>query len=163
MALVRRHGLKIAEDRVYFPIADNEQAFLRNGGAPLLKQLPAEDRGKLLALKPHREGNVALWALHRLDIMRKHRRLLDVQIRPIHLSMTGSLKPDDFEPLHGEPFQAGAETVIGLLRKGVPDPAMQSRFYVAINEPGMIKSRPVLATLTYLADAASAAIKLFDA
>jgi hypothetical protein len=162
MALVRRHGLEIAEQQVYFPIAEDEQALLRNGGAPLLKQLPPGDRGKLLALKPYREGHPALWALHRLDILRKHRRLLYVQIRPIHLSMSGSLKPGDFEPLHGEPFQAGAETVIGLLRKGVPDPAMQSRFYVAISEPGVIKTRPVLATLTYLAEGASGAIKVFD-
>ena len=68
----------------------------------------------------------------------------------------------ELEPLHGEPFQAGAETVLGLLRKGVPGPAMQSRFYVAINEPGTIQRRPVLATLIYLAEAASSAIKLFD-
>ena len=117
----------------------------------------------LLALKPYRGGNPALWALHWLDITRKHRRLLDVQIRPIHLSMSGALKPGDFEPLHGEPFQVGAETVIGLLRKGVPGPAMKSRFYVTISESGVIKTRPVLATLIYLADAATAAIKVFDA
>jgi hypothetical protein len=58
------------------------RVLLKKGGAPLLKQLPAEDRGKLLALKPYREGNLALWALHRLDIMSKHRRLLDVQSAP---------------------------------------------------------------------------------
>jgi hypothetical protein len=162
MALVRRHGLAIPENRVYFPIADSEEAFLKKGGAPLLQQLPTDDRAKLLLLKPYREGNAALWALHHLDIVRKHRRLLDVQIRPIHLSMAGSLKPGDFEPLHGEPFQAGAETVLGLIRKGVPGPAMQSRFYVALNEPGTVKRGPVLATLAHLAEAASLAIKLFD-
>ena len=52
--------------------------------------------------------------------------------------------------------------MLGLLRKGVPGAAMQSRFYVAINEPGTIQRRPVLATLIYLAEAASSAIKLFD-
>jgi hypothetical protein len=162
MTLVRRHGLSIKEDRVYFPIADSKGALLKNGGAPLLQQLPADDRGRLLALNPYREGNPALWALHRLDIVRKHRRLLDVQIRPIHLSMQGALQPGDFEPLHGEPFQAGVETVIGLIRKGVPTPTMQSRFYVAINEPDTIQRRPVSAALIYLAEAASTAIKLFD-
>lgn len=162
MALVRRHALSIEDRRVYFPIADSEEALVKKGGTPLLQQLPEEDRAKLFSLKPYRGGNAALWALHHLDIVRKHRRLLDVQIRPIHLSMSGSLKPGDFEPLHGEPFQAGAETVIGLIRKGVPGPAMQSRFYVAINEPGTIQRRPVLATLAHLADTASSAIKLFD-
>jgi hypothetical protein len=112
MALVRRHGLQIAEQQVYFPVAEDEQALQRNGGPLLLKQLPAEERTKLLALKPYREGDSALWALHRLDIMRKRRRLLDVQIRPIHLSLNGTLKPGDLEPLHGEPFQAGADAVL---------------------------------------------------
>jgi hypothetical protein len=41
--LVRRHSLAIAEHRVYFPIADSEEALLKNGGAPLLQQLPEED------------------------------------------------------------------------------------------------------------------------
>lgn len=162
MALVRRHSLPIEERRVYFPIADSEKALVKKDGAPLLQHLPEEDRAKLLSLKPYRGGNAALWALHQLDITRKHRRLLDVQIRPIHLSMAGSLKPGDFEPLHGEPFQAGAEVVVGLIRKGVPRPAMKSRFYVAINEPGTIQRQPVGATLAHLADAASSAIKLFN-
>ncbi len=163
MALVRRHDLPIPERDVYFPVAASEEAFSRNGGAALVRALPPTDREKIFSLKPYRGGNAALWALHHLDIIRKHRRLLDVQIRPIHLSMAGSLKPGDFEPLHGEPFQAGAETIIGLLRKGVPGPAMQSRFYVSINEPDTIQRRPVLATLGYLAEAAIAAIGLFDA
>ncbi len=124
--------------------------------------IPEEEHAKLLALKPYRGGNAALWGLHHLDIVRKHRRLLDVQIRPIHLWMEGSLKPGDFEPIHGEPFQAGAETVLGLMRKGVSPQLMRSRFYVAINEPDAIKRRPVLATLAHLADAATRAIELFS-
>jgi hypothetical protein len=163
MTLVRRHGLAISENRVYFPIAESEEDFSNRIGAPLLQRLPAEDRAKFLSLKPYRGGNAALWGLHRLDIVRKHRRLLDIQIRPIHLSIAGSLKPGDFEPLHGEPFQAGAEIVLGLLRKGVPSPAMQSRVYVAIDEPGTIQRRPVLATLIHFAETASSAINLFDA
>jgi hypothetical protein len=162
MALVRRHDLEIDERSVYFPIADSEEAFVRKGGALLVQKLPDEDRLKLVSLKPYCEGNAALWALQRLDIVRKHRRLLDVQIRPIHLWMSESLQPGDFEPLHGEPFQAGAETVLGLLRKGVPGPAFQSRFYVAINEPGTIRRRPVTATLAHLAETANGVIKLFD-
>ena len=155
--------LLIAEQQVCFPIVEDEQALLRNGGPALLKQSPAGDRGKLLALKLYRVGNPALWALHRLDISRKHRRLPDVQIRPTHLPVIGSLKPGDFEPLHGEPFQAGADTVIALLRKGLPCPEMQSRFYVAISEPDVIKTRPELATLMFLANGVSDAIELFEA
>ncbi len=163
MALTRRHNHPIPEDRVSFPIADNEEAFFKKGGA-LLQHLPEEERAKLLAssLTAGEMRRAALWALHRLDIVRKHRRLLDVQIRPIHLWMEGSLKPGDFKPIHGEPFPAGAETVLGLMRKGVSPQSMQSRFYVAINEPDTIKRRPVLATLAHLADAATGAIELFS-
>jgi hypothetical protein len=52
--------------------------------------------------------------------------------------------------------------VLGLIRKGMPGPAMMSRFYVALNEPGMVQRGAVLATLAHLAEAASLAIKLFD-
>jgi hypothetical protein len=162
MALVRHHNLTIPKNQVYFPIAASEEALYRKGGAPLIRELPSAERDRLLSLRPYRGGNAALWTLHHLDIIRKHHRLLDVQIRPIHLSMAGTLKPGDFEPLHGEPFQAGAETILGLLRKGVPSPSMQSRFYVAINEPETLEHRPVLAVLGYMAEAASAAIRAFD-
>jgi hypothetical protein len=160
MALVRRHDLTIAENRVYFPIADSEANFEKSGKV-LLQQLPDTERLKIVALKPYSGGNAALWALHHLDIVRKHRRLLDVQIQPIHLSMSGTLKDGDFEPLGGSPIHVGAETIIGLIRKGVPRPAMQSRFYVAINEQGTIQRKPVTAVLAYLAEAASDAIKVF--
>ena len=162
MTLVRRHGLAIPEKRVFVPIAESEEHFSNRVGASLLQRLPAEDSAKLVSLKPYRGGDAALWGLHHLDIVRKHRRLLDVQIRPIHLSILGSLRPGDFEPLHGEPFQTGPETVLGLLRKGVTSSAMQSRFYVAIIEPGTVHRRPVLAMLIHLAETASNAIKLFD-
>jgi hypothetical protein len=54
MVLVRRHGLQIEERRVYFPIADSEEALVKEGGAPLLQQLSEEDRVKLFSLKPYR-------------------------------------------------------------------------------------------------------------
>jgi hypothetical protein len=60
MALVRRHGLEIPEEKVSFPIAANEELLLRNGGSLLLKQLPGEDRERLLALRPFCGGNPAL-------------------------------------------------------------------------------------------------------
>ena len=91
MALVKRHSLEIPEERVMFPMYRSEAGFLAQSGGPLVQHLPDEDRARITSLKPYPEGNPALWALHRLDIVRKHRRLLDVQLRPIHLSMAGSL------------------------------------------------------------------------
>jgi len=162
MALVRRHSLEIAEDRVSFPIFRSEEAFTKQNGGTLLQLLPESDRAIIVSQKPYPEGNPALWALHHLDIVRKHRRLLDIHIQPIHLSMVGTLTADDFTPLATGPFQVNEETVLGLIRKGVPEPAMQSRFFVAMNEAGYVYRKPVIATLAHLADAAGGVIALFD-
>jgi hypothetical protein len=162
MALVRRHSLVIAEDRVSFPFFRSKKAFDKHNGGPILQLLPDSDRAIVAAQKPYPEGNPALWALHHLDIVRKHRRLLDVQIQPIQLSMAGSMNPDDFTPLATGPFQVNEETVLGLIRKGGPEPAMQSSFFVAVNEAGYVHRKPVIATLAHLADTANAVIALFD-
>lgn len=162
MVLVRRHGLAIPEDKVSFPFFRSLEAFEKQKGGLLLQHLPAADRAIIENLKLYPEGNPALWTLHHLDVVRKHRRLLDVRIQPIHLSMAGTLKPDDFVPLATGTIQVNDETVLGLLRKGVPEPTVQSRFYVTISEESNLKRRPVLATLIYLADLASGVIKLFD-
>ena len=39
MALVRRHGLAIPEDKVSFPFFRTEEAFRKQRGGPLLQQL----------------------------------------------------------------------------------------------------------------------------
>jgi hypothetical protein len=162
MVLVCRHSLAIAEDRVSFPFFRSHEAFVKQSGSLLLQQLPDKERGIITSLKPYPEGNPALWALHHLDIVRKHRRLLDVQIRPIHLSMKGTLTAADFQPLATGTIQVNEETVLGLIRKGVPQPSMQSRFFVAMNEARFAHRKPVLGTLAHLADVANAVIALFD-
>ena len=158
MALVRRYDLEIAEDKVSFPIFKSEAAFRQKEGGQLVQRLPARERAIIEALKPYPEGNPALWTLHHLDIVRKHRRLLDVRIRPIHMSMEGALKPGDFEPL------AIGFTPLRhwLLRKGVPEPNFRSSFYVALSEEGYAARKPVLATLVHLAEVARGVIDLFD-
>jgi hypothetical protein len=162
MALVRRHRVEIDERKVQFPIFWSEHAFTKESGGPLLQRLPDAERSIIEALKPYPEGNAALWTLHHLDIVRKHRRLLDVRIQPIHMSMEGALKPGDFEPLATGTIQANDETVLGLLRKGVPEPAIRSSFYVALTEPGYVGRKPILAALIHLADVAANIISRFD-
>jgi hypothetical protein len=162
MALVRRHSLAIDEERVSFPFFRSEEAFTKQSGGLLLQALPEKERNMIASLKPYPEGNLALWTLHHLDIVRKHRRLLDVQGRPIHLSMAGTLKDGDFVPLATEPFQVNDEQILGLIRKGVPEPSMQTRFIVAMNEDGYVHRRPVIATIIHLADTANNVIALFD-
>jgi hypothetical protein len=162
MALVRRHDVQIDERRVQFPIFESEASFQEFKGGSLLQRLPERERAIMVALRPYPEGNPALWTLHYLDIVRKHRRLLDVRIQPIHMSMEGTLKPGDFVPLATGTIQVNDETVLGLLRKGVPEPAIRSSFYIALTEPGYVGRKPILATLIHLADCATEVISRFN-
>ncbi|MDA9502387.1 hypothetical protein [Bradyrhizobium sp. CCBAU 11357] len=163
--LVRRHSIPIAENRVYFPIMESKEKFEKGKDAQVFIQgLPALGRRLFQDLKPYQGGNEMLWMLHRLDNMRKHRRLLNVRLNPIHMWMTGTLAEGDFTPLGGEgSIQVGEETVLGLLRKGVPTPSIHTRFYVAIDEPGFVAKKPVTAVLAKLASTATFIINFFDA
>ena len=120
MALVRRHNLTISEDRVYFPIARSEIEFTDKKwkGRKLLDALPTKERELIEALKPFQGGSHAIWTLHHLDIVRKHRQLLSVALRPISIVLMGTLAPGDFEPLAVEAVHVNDETIIGMLRKG---------------------------------------------
>lgn len=165
MVLVKRHDLKIGEDRVLFPIAKSKEDFERDGGSArkFVEDLPKLERQLIDHLKPYQGGNEALWALHHLDIVRKHRRLLNARLKPIHMSIQGTLAEGDFTPLGGEgSIQVGAETVLGMIKKGVPPLSVRTSFYVGIDEEGFAAGKPVEAVLAQLASAATYAIKLFD-
>ena len=165
MVLVKRHNMVIREDRVFFPIAKSKEEFERSrtSAQKFMEGLPELDRRLMEHLEPYQGGNEALWALHHLDIVRKHRRLLNARLNPIHMSIKGTLAEGDFTSLGGDGFiQVGAETVLGMIRKGVPPLAVQAKFYVGIDEEGFAARKPALAVLAQLASAATYAIKLFD-
>jgi hypothetical protein len=165
MVLVKRHNLPIREDRVFFPIMKSKEEFERSGGnaQTFLERLPALERRLMEHLQPYQGGNEALWALHHLDIVRKHRRFLNATLNPIHMSLQGTLAEGDFTPLGGHGFiQVGEETVLGMLKKGVPPLTVHTTFYIGINEEGFAARKPATAVLAQLASAATYAIKLFD-
>jgi hypothetical protein len=165
VVLVNRHNSSIREDRVFFPIAKSKEEFDRpcGGAQKFLEGLPTLERQLVEHLKPYQGGNPALWALHHLDIVRKHRRLLNARLRPIHMSLQGTLAEGDFTPLGGEgSIQVGAETVLGMLKKDAPPLAVHTRFYVGIDEEGFAAPKPAIAVLVELANAATYTIELFD-
>jgi hypothetical protein len=165
MVLVQRHNMQIPEHRVFFPIAKSKAEFERAGGNAqnFIAGLPTLERQLMEHLQPYQGGNEALWALHHLDIVRKHRRLLNAKLNPIHMSLQGTLKEGDFTRLGGTgSIQVGAETVLGMLKKGVPPLAVHTTFYVGIDEQGFAARKPAIAVLSQLVTAATYAIKLFD-
>ena len=160
MALVRRHNLNITEDKVYFPIASSATQFADTKWSErkFIDALPANEPSLIESLKPYQGGSYAIWALHHLDIVRKHRRLLSFVLRPISISIQGTLAPGDFEPLAVDAVHVNDETIIGMLRKGVDANLVRSNFYVGLDEQEQIKRRPVVAALAHLTDVASGII-----
>ena len=95
--------------------------------------------------------------------MRKHRRLIDVDIRPLRLSIAGKEPPiDDFTPVATGWLRVNEKIVLGLMRKGAPQYEMKFIPHVAVNEIGLVHRRPIVATLGYLADLSESIIRLFD-
>ncbi|HWE76151.1 MAG TPA: hypothetical protein VG328_23525 [Stellaceae bacterium] len=162
-ALAYRYGMA-KPDKMYFPIVSATE-FAAGGykGAKFINGLPQSEREVIESLKPYEGGNEALWALHQLDIMRKHRRLIDVPVAPLRYSITGFGDLErDFTPVGTGWLRANDKTVIGLLRKGAPRYDVKVTPYVAINEPGLLERVPIVHALGKFASAAESIIGLFD-
>ena len=83
VALAERNGHRSPTD-VYFPIGKSAQDFIDpvNGAIKKIDRLSERHRATIKSLKPYKGGDDLLFALHQLDIVRKHRRLLDVRMDP---------------------------------------------------------------------------------
>jgi hypothetical protein len=163
-ALVRRHRLPFDEDEVYFPIARSEATFTKQSwpGRKFIDALPANEQQIIASLRPYKGGSAPLWALHHLDIVRKHRRLLTVLPRPITITLQGTLQLGDFKPLAVDAVHVNEEIIIGMLRKGVDPKLVRAKFYVALDEQEHIQRRPVPGMLAYLYDVVTGIIRQFD-
>jgi len=163
-ALCRRHGAG-REDEAYFPIARDDAAFAAGTykGHKFIQRLPDEVRDRIKSLKPYRGGDPYLWALHHLDLVRKHRQLLTVAISPKSFWIMGPGQINDYVT----PVSTGwmrvndEETVLALVKKGGPKPEVQFTPRVAFHEPGFGRL-PIIHALRRFAETARATIEAFD-
>lgn len=161
VALAERNGHVRPED-VYFPVAKSAAEFGRpkHGAIEKIAKLSDADRLTIEQLKPYHGGDDVLFSLHRLDVLRKHQRLLSIPAHAQHISMfragTGA-EPDwiiaerdlkDGSPLARVPIGANYNVQIS------PE--------VTFNETPFGNGRPVLECLRAFAERAINIIKLFD-
>ena len=153
----------IFPNTIYFPVAESAADFAsgKYKGADFVKQLSGTARKLIESVRPYQGGNEALWALHRFDILRKHRRLLAAEVHPQKLHVHGFGLSQTFTPTALVPAGNG-ETVLGLLAKGAKKPAIEYTAMVIFNEPTVMKRCGVSSALNYFASAAREIIGLFD-
>jgi hypothetical protein len=78
-ALATRNGVKPSHE-AHFPVFRSEQDMIYPlEGIEGKKWLSKSERETIKALRPYQGGDVLLWALHQLDILRKHERLIMMQ------------------------------------------------------------------------------------
>jgi hypothetical protein len=162
VALVRRHNLKVEIRDVQFPISCDERAFVKN---KFVTALPVGDQNVIKKIKPYggNGGNAALWALHRVDIERKHRRLLNVEVKPKRLFIAGIADMPNIVSISDFPGWAPGprQTIIGLMSKDEPVPYMEYFPIVAFNETGFAYRKPVVDIVSRLALVARSVIDQF--
>lgn len=167
--LAERHCQALIDD-AYFPVAGSEAIFLAGKGYKgdkFVKALPAKERGIIESLKPHRGqgGNRTLCILHDLDILRKHVRLLSVEVSPrtFIVSAWGNAI-NAFTPVSAGYVRTGPdETTIGLIAKNATEqPRIKVTPQVSFSEAAHLPRREVTTALHELATFAKAIIRDFD-
>ena len=114
-------------------------------------------------LKPY-NGDNSLWALHELDITRKHKRVLHVwrNTAHFHVIYAGDLRRY-WHPVATGVIDAQDKSILGLWSTSAPDkPKVEYTGHVALNEIGPLARKPVVAALHDLASLANSIIAVWD-
>jgi hypothetical protein len=147
-----------------FPVASGPDAFAKGKytGKKFIEKLPCKERQIIEDLKPYEGGHEYIYALHSLDIVRKHRRLLSVSVSPNQLGIAREAAR------YFEPYSVGIrgvsdeETALGSLRKGAPDPKIKFSAQVCIVETEYMRATAVIPALQQFAITARSIIGLFE-
>jgi len=166
MALVLRDGVG-KPDEAYFPVLRSAAEFDagRSKGSKFVKRLPERERAIIEALKPYQGGNDPLFALHQLDIMRKHRRLLAVRVEPAFTisDTTGrGLRIQDFVLYGVATLSPNEKSVLGFISNRAPGYNIEFAPKIALDESFPAVPPEIIGALRQFANLADAIIKLFD-
>jgi hypothetical protein len=116
-------------------------------------------------LRPYKGGNNLLYPLHRLDIVRKHQRLLGVEVQPQTFIVSGwGDTVNAFTPVATGWMRSGPdETVIGLIAKNAREkPQIRLTAQVSLGETAYLPHREVISTLYDFVRMAKAIIREFE-
>jgi hypothetical protein len=146
-ALAQRNGMSPSHER-HFPIVRSINDFID----PLAekerkKWLSERERTVIEALKPYEGGNNLLIALHHLDIVRKHERLVRLQPHPGVIRVSKATLAQGFGmPPMWPGFNDGA--VVAWTNIDAADCDLQIGLEVTFNEPNLPHGEPIIESLS---------------
>ena len=154
-------------DKIYFPIANSPEHFYRRqfAGKEFFESISKKHQATIERLQPYYRGNTALFTLNKLDIMRKHRRLLTTQAGPTSLTYTGGDRELIFFgdiPETRTRRISGSEILLAYLGPGSKLPQMSFVANVVFDEGDVLKGLGVVSMLRRFADIANEVIGAFD-
>ena len=163
-------------NHVYFPIFNSAQEY-ESGKTRQIQGMRQDAIDAIDAVKPYKGGNDALWQLHRLNIVDKHRLLVtvgsgfqSVDVGPTLMRGLRAIIPDDqampdlalfLRPQDNLfPLKAGDELFIDQ-PDAEPNEHQQIRFAVVISEPGVIEGEALVETLSQMVDLVDHLVPIF--
>lgn len=159
-SLSARNG-KTGNVEAHFPMFRSDLDMMDpKTGLETIKWLNDSQKAIIKSLEPYPGGNEKLRSLHQLDIMRKHRRLLNLRIVPVRFSVVG-VKHEHFT-IPGKHVGANGETLLAILSPEATEGQINSSFFVAFNETGEYGTMPAWFALQHFAILAADIIRAFD-
>jgi hypothetical protein len=154
-------SVNVEPDKVYFPISDGPEKYEGNSGGQT-NGIPPEAKKDIDRMRPYRGGNNSLWAIHKLDIIDKHRLLLTVGMRigkwSFDLSQTPTMYTLSLSPILKEGHVIGS-----VPGNAEPDKRMSVTADIAFGEPDGLEGGPIVETLTQLVNMVEAVVSHFGA
>lgn len=147
-----------------FPISRDKSAFEhgKHAGRKEIKRLSATDIAVIESLEPWRGGkNLLLIALHDLDIMRKHIRLIRVGVLPDTIKVSTEMFAEGFRFVSIWPDFKN-DTPIAVTGIDAPERDLLLTLTIMLAETGPIGNIPVVVAINQLASLATSIIGLFD-
>ena len=160
-SLARRNGIMATADH-HFPIYSSHQDFMEPlNEAKRKKWLSPRNLAIIEGLKPYAGGDDVLYAIHRLDVTRKHERLVRVNLTPRGAVVSpGALEQGFRMPAVWPRFQDGA--VIGWTDINATDCEFHISAEITFDKTELLSGAPILPTLYEFVGLADGIVQRFE-
>jgi len=161
-ALAERNGSRDSKD-TQFPVCRDQIGFRhgKHAGRKEIRRLSVADQNVIERLEPWAGGHPYLYRLHALDNIRKHRRLIGVEVMPIRATVSPIDAKRGFR-FTGVWKGFENDAIVGWAPIDAPKADIQISPVVLLREGGPVATLTLLEALNKMCGAVRDIIALFD-